>query len=43
MPNYHGIEFMEPHKLPLVFEMKPNTEVLVGLWISSKGYSYESS
>lgn len=42
LPKCEGLKVIKPHKLPLIFNMDPGTQHLVGFWVSSKGYSYES-
>ena len=43
MPKCEGLKPIKPAKIPFEFEMKPNSEFLVGFWVSSKGYQYESA
>ena len=38
-----GMKIIKPDKLPHVFDMNPQSEKVIGFWISSRGYSYESS
>ena len=38
-----GLKVIKPDTLPHVFNMHPGTEKTIGFWVSSKGFSYESS
>ena len=39
----NGLKIIKPDTLPCVFNMDGNSEKIIGFWVSSKGYSYESS
>lgn len=43
MPKCEGLKVIKPNTLPYEFVMKPYSEYIIGFWVSSKGYSYESS
>ena len=43
MKKFNGLKVIKPDKLPYRFDMHPKTSIVIGFFVSDKGYSYESS